>query len=152
MTTSVQSNSQASLAKAMSSIGASQMLALGDYRFSVDTAAYQSASLDHSFLWPVQQHLGATATPQFVGFGEIKRRLSGTIYTDHRGGLAQLPAMIAQAGLGEPLPLVSGTGEVFGYWCILSVKETASIFYADGRPRRIDFEMELSFYGDHYDL
>ncbi|MEI5579624.1 phage tail protein, partial [Streptomyces brasiliscabiei] len=69
------------------------------------------------------------AAPQFVGRGEFKRSLNGVIYPEYKGGLRQVDAMAAQAGLGQPLQLVSGIGEVLGFWCITSIRENATVFH-----------------------
>jgi len=128
----------------------SYMLALGDYRFSVDTAAYQSFTRDLTFLWPTQQRFGGHATPQFVGKGEFKRSLKGDIYPEYKGGLKQIDAMAAEASQGRPLQLISGTGEVMGYWCITSIHEEATVFHHNGQPRKISFSLALSFYDSVY--
>ncbi len=135
---------------ASSELGASYMLALGAYRFSIDTAAYQSLSREMAYLWPTQQRVGGTPSPQFVGRGEFKRSLNGVIYSDYKGGFKQVDAMAAQAGLGQPLLLVAGTGEVLGYWCITNITETATAFYRNGQPRKLEFSLALLFYGDRY--
>ncbi|WP_281948077.1 phage tail protein [Vibrio parahaemolyticus] len=129
---------------------ASYMLALGQYRFSVDTAAYQAFTRELSFLWPTQQRFGSMAAPQFVGRGEFKRSLNGVIYPEYKGGLRQVDAMAAQAGLGQPLQLVSGIGEVLGFWCITSIRENATVFHRNGQARKLDFSLELLYYGDRY--
>ncbi|MCF5931053.1 phage tail protein, partial [Xanthomonas perforans] len=44
---------------------------------------------------------------------------------------------------GEPLPLVDGAGVVYGPYLLLSINETASLFFEDGTPRRIEFQLSL---------
>ena len=56
--------------------------------------------------------------------------------------------MRTEAGRGRPLLLVSGTGEVLGKWVISGVEETLSLFFADGTPRRSEFRLRLTAYGD----
>jgi len=129
---------------------ASYMLALGNYRFSVDTAAYQSFTRDLSFLWPTQQRFGGHAAPQFVGKGEFKRSLKGVIYPEYKGGLKQVDAMAVEASQGKPLQLVSGTGDILGYWCITTIHEEKKVFHRNGLPRKLDFSLELLFYGETY--
>ncbi|MGI0120276.1 phage tail protein [Zooshikella sp. RANM57] len=131
---------------------ASYMLALGNYRFSVDTAAYQSFTRELSYKWPTQQLAGGHTLPQFVGFGEFKRSLAGVIYPEYKGGLKQIDAMAAEAGKGVPLQLVSGLGDVLGFWCITGIRESAVVFLKNGVPRKLNFSIDLIFYGDRYDF
>ncbi len=136
--------------RALDKAGVSFMLVLGVYRFSVTTAAYQKFTNNLTYLWPTQQRFGGEAKPQFTGIGERKRTLSGTIYPDYNGGLYQIDLMAAQAGLGIPLILVSGLGQVMGYWCITSISETASVFHKNGKAKKIEFDLELLYYGDRF--
>ena len=136
---------------AMSSGRDSQhMLALGSYRFSLDTATYQEFRREISFLWPTQQTFGGWAKPQFVGVGEYRRSLSGTIYPEFRGGFGQVEAMLKEAGQGKPLQLVTGTGDVLGFWNITKIQEDSRYFERNGQPKKLEFSLELLFYGDRY--
>lgn len=132
--------------------GSQHMLALGQYRFSIETATYQKFSREFSFLWPTQQRFGEWAAPQFVGRGEYKRTLNGIIYPEFKGGFGQIEAMAKEASLGTPLQLVSGTGDVLGLWCITSIKEDTSHFSRNGQPRKIEFSLGLMFYGERHAL
>ena len=124
------------------------MLALGGYRFSLDTAAYQELQRTTAWRWAVQQRLGRRPSRQFVGPGDETMSLSGTIYPAYRGGLGQLDALRLEAGSGEPLQLVTGVGEVLGLWVVDRVEETQRLFLDDGRPRAIAFQLQLTHYGE----
>ena len=123
------------------------LLALGDFRFSVDTAAYRELLRVTEYRWPSQSRLGRRPARQFVGAGDDTVTLRGVIYPHHRGGLGQLDAMRAEAGQGEPLRLVSGDGRVLDRWVVTRVEETQPEHWSDGTPRRQDFALELAFYG-----
>ena len=56
--------------------------------------------------------------------------------------------MRAQAGLGKPLFLISGSGFAFGRWCISKISENQSNFLKDGSPRKIEFSITLKRYGE----
>lgn len=129
-------------------MAASNMLALGPYRFSLDTAAYQDLLRTTAYRWPLQQRLGRPPARQFVGVGDDRVTLSGTIYPHYRGGLGQIDEMRASAAAGEPLQLVTGAGRVLGAWVIETVEETQQLFLATGEPRRVAFRLELAAYGD----
>ena len=124
------------------------MMALGDYRFSLATAAYQELQRTTAYRWALQPRLGRRPSRQFVGAGDETISLGGTIYPHYRGGLGQLDAMRTEAGAGRPLQLVTGTGVVLGQWVIERVEETQRFFLDDGRPRSVEFRLELAAYGE----
>ena len=128
-----------------------ELMTLGDYRFSIDTAAYDELVRTTEYRWARQDRLGRPPARQYLGPGDDTIDLRGTVLTAHRGGTGQVDAMRAEAGRGEPLRLVSGTGAVFGLWVILRIRETGRVFLEGGVPRRIDFELGLGYYGEDAD-
>jgi len=124
------------------------MMALGDYRFSVDTAAYGSQKRSTGYRWAKQEVIGAHPRYQFIGQGEDTQSLSGVILTTYQGGLGQLDDMRAEAGLGEPLQLIDGVGWVYGLWCITKISETKTVFFADGAPRKVEFSLDIVRYSE----
>ncbi len=124
------------------------MMALGDFRFSLDTAAYQRLDRVAQWRWEPQDRIGRPPAHQFLGPGAETVTLDGVIYPEFRGGFEQLDAMRRSADAGEPLDLVDGTGRVWGLWCLTEVKETASVFHADGRPKKQEFTLQLVKFGE----
>lgn len=123
------------------------MMGLGDYRFSLNTAAYQELSRSNSWRWPTVDRIGARPAAQYVGPGEETIRMSGKIYPYFSGGLGQLDAMRAEADKGVPLMLVDGTGQIWGKYVITQITEGQSTFFSNGKPRCIEFEVSLQAYG-----
>lgn len=123
------------------------MMALGDFRFGLDTAAYQDLSRTNSWRWPSVERIGARPALQFVGPGEESISMSGQIYPHFRGGLGQISAMRAEADKGEPLLLVDGTGQVWGKYVITDIREGQKVFFSNGAPRVQDFDITLQAYG-----
>lgn len=124
------------------------MLALGDYRFGIATAAYQDLQRTNAWRWPTVERIGARPASQYVGPGEETIEISGCIYPHFRGGLGQLEAMRAEAAKGVPLVLVDGTGKVWGKYVITEVREGQKTFFSNGAPRAQDFNLTLQAYGD----
>ena len=143
------------------------MMALGNYRFSVTTAAYQALKRSTPYRWSEQSRAGRRPAMQFLGIGKETVELSGTIYPlfnggenviesdmDKKrynvtlGGLKQIDAMRAEAGQGKPLMLTDGTGAVWSRWCIESIEEDQTVFLPGGIPKKQTFRLSLSFYGD----
>lgn len=124
------------------------MMALGDFRFSLETAAYQSLRRTSEYDWPVQSRIGRVPAAQFTGAGRERLSFSGTIWSHFKGGTEQISAMRAQAGKGQALLLVDGRGKVWGNYAIVRIVETQSDFLRDGTPLKQSFEIELIAYGD----
>jgi len=119
------------------------MMQLGGYQFSLDAAAYQELQRSAEYRWAAQPRIGAADALQFTGYGGDTIELRGVIYPEHRGGTGQLQRMRTQAGLGLPLPLISGGGLVFGLWAIEAVREGQRVFARGGAPRRQEFGLRL---------
>lgn len=129
-------------------IGIDMMMILGVYRFCISNAAYQELTRNSEYKWVEQRRLNNETAIQFVGTGADTMSLQGTIYPQFKGGLRQITAMRAEAGLGIPLMLISGNGSAFGRWCIMTISETQSYFLKDGTPRKITFQLSLKKYGE----
>ncbi len=127
------------------------MMALGDFRFSVNTAAYESLRRSTEYRWAEQQRIAHRPSQQFVGIGTEEIEVLGVIYPHYKGGLRQVDAMREQAAAGKPLSLVTGTGQNLGQWAIVAVDEDQSIFATKGAPLRIEFSLVLRNYGPDQD-
>ncbi|MCY4584885.1 MAG: phage tail protein [Bryobacterales bacterium] len=125
-----------------------QMMALGEYRFSVSTAAYHELTRSAEYRWAAQERLGRLPARQYLGPGAETVSLSGVIHPYYRGGLGQLDRMRAEAGRGEPLDLSTGDGTIMGKWVVTRIEETRRVLDADGAPRRVEFRLQLARYGE----
>ncbi|PPU42271.1 phage tail protein [Xanthomonas arboricola] len=119
------------------------MMSYGTFVFALDSAAYLQLQRQMSWRHPTSERVGARAASQFLGPGDETIELSGLIAPDLTGTRTSLDTLRTLAAAGEPLPLVDGTGMVYGPYVLLSVNETASLFFQDGTPRRIEFQLSL---------
>lgn len=124
------------------------MLALGPYRFSLNTGAYQSLKRSSEYRWPSIERIGQEPLLQAIGQGSDRIDLDGVIYPHFRGGLGQINAMRDAAARQETLMLINGLGEVLGRFVITQIEETQNTFLADGIPRKIEFRLSLERYGE----
>lgn len=127
------------------------MARLGNYTFSINTAAFQQLSRSSSYRWQAVNRIGRKPAQQNTGQGADTIKLQGTIYPYFRGGLGQLAMMRAQAGKGIALPLVytdTQAGQFAGNFCITEIEETRTVFFEDGKPRKIEFSLSLVEYGE----
>lgn len=131
--------------------GGEYMAKLGDYMFSLDTAAFQQLQRDTQYRWSMQKRIGRASAAQFTGLDDDTIELAGVIYPHFRGGIRQLGQMRATAGQGVPLPLVYAfdqIGQYCGQWCIKSIREGRTVFNRDGTPKKIEFSLALAYYGE----
>lgn len=124
------------------------MMALGDYRFSMETAAYKTLARVHNYNWAELSRVGRAPALQFLGAGTETITLSGIVYPHFRGGLSQIDAMNAEAGKGEALQLVDGNGKFWGTYAITKVKEGQSFIDGTGTPYKQVFTLDLKAYGE----
>jgi phage protein U len=133
-----------------SKISSIYMAKLGDFMFSLDTAAFQDLQRVSEYKWQALERIGRKPAQQFIGIGADTITLSGVIHPHYRGGIGQIGKMRAMAGNGKSLPLVyafESVGQFCGQWCIMSITEGRKVFFSDGRPRHIEFSITLSEYG-----
>jgi phage protein U len=124
------------------------MMALGAFRFCIETAAYDELFTTQDFEWAEQPIIGGPPELQYVGKSAKLRQFKGTIYTTFRGGIGQIEAMRVQAALAIPLLLVAGTGAVLGFWVITHIEHTETVFFADGMPMKVQFNIQIKQHGE----
>lgn len=124
-------------------IGASVMMHLGSFEFSIATAAYQELTRNVAHRWAESELFGQRPSLQYLGPGAETINLPGVVYPEYRGGLDQITAMMDLAGRGELLDMVSGHGDALGRWVIETVEESKSNFGQAGVPRKMEFSLSL---------
>jgi uncharacterized protein len=130
------------------------MMALGEFRFSIETAAFQSLQQSYQWSWVEQSRVGSQPLLQYTGKSLPSISISGTIYPYYKGGFSQVDKMIAQADKAIPLDMVTfdakdtnnGKGVILGQWVIVSISRTHRSLKSDGTPKAIEFSMELKQY------
>lgn len=123
------------------------MMKLGDYSFSLNTAAYQQLRRAIDYRWQSQSRLHNDPAMQYVGRGKEQIELQGTIYPHFRGGFDQIEQMKQEADKAKPLLLVDGQGNIWDSWVIIGINETQEVFAKAGTPKRIVFQLTLLRYG-----
>lgn len=124
------------------------MMSLGNFRFALETAAYERLALAQSWRWPEQQRLGRDAALQFIGANAAEIELEGVIYPQFRGGPGQIEHLREVADQGKPLMLTDGIGRVWGKWVVTRISDTRTVLADDGQPRKIEFRATLKAYGE----
>ncbi|MGE5509918.1 MAG: phage tail protein [Bacteroidota bacterium] len=99
------------------------------------------------------KRLGRRVAQQFLGVGEETVSIKGTIYPPQFGSFEMLEEMREEAMLGRPRAVVTRYGRYEGIWCIKAIKDTQTVYFKNGYPRKVEFTLELVHYGqDGYGL
>lgn len=124
------------------------LMALGQYRFAVATASFETLSRSTSYNWSEQKRLRNTCAFQYQGRGSDEITLNGVVYPHFQGGVGQVAAMRKEAESGKPLSLMDGTGKSWGRWVIREIEETRTLHSREGIPRKVSFRLRLAWYGE----
>ena len=124
------------------------MLALGMFVFMRQTLPHQTMQRDADYRWPSNSRVGKRDSFQFLGPGEEKITLAGTLYPELTGGKLSMTSIRLMADQGRAWPLLDGTGTIYGMYVINNISETGSLFFADGTARKIDFTLTLTRVGE----
>ncbi len=119
------------------------MLALGMFVFSLSTLAYQELQRQTSWRHSSSNRVNAQPALQYTGRGDESITLPGILLPELAGDVISLDELRAMGNTGKSWPLVEGTGKVYGLFVIESLSETQSVFFQDGTPRRIEFNLAL---------
>ncbi len=125
------------------------MLKLGELKFEIATATYATLQRQWRFNWSSKNRLLNTPVWHFSGQGVQSISLEGTTYPGSAGVLSFFNNITTTAQAGKPLLMVSGTGEILGYWLIKEVTQKDSVFAAGGLPRKVKFTLKLNYYGEN---
>jgi len=125
------------------------LMALGPFRFSIDTAAHDELARSRAWKWASQEVVGAYPALQFTGPEAETINLKGTTYPGFKvAGLLMIEAMAVMAAQGKPFLLVSGYGLVLGFWVIERIDQNEFNQNFIGIPRKIEFNIVLKRYSD----
>ncbi|CCO22233.1 phage tail protein [Maridesulfovibrio hydrothermalis] len=124
------------------------MMKLGDYKFSMITAAYDQLVRTNAYRWTAQPRIGREPARQYIGPGDETIELSGVVFPQFLGGLDQPNRMRTEAGKGKPLMLVDGRGKVWGEYVIEQVREEQPAHFKGGAPRKQLFSLRIAKYGE----
>jgi len=125
------------------------LMSLGSFKFEISTAAYSELRRANAWRWSGQARIGLHDRLQYVGRDNETITLIGTVYPGIRGaGVGQLERLREIGNSGEPQLLVSGEGDVMGYWVLESEDSSESRFVRGGAPRKQTFSLAIKFYGD----
>lgn len=120
------------------------MMALGLFVFALETAPYQE--FQHQIGWrhPSNNRVGRRPSRQFTGPDEETVTLSGVLLPELSGGDNTIEALRQMGNTGLAYVLIEGSGRYYGMFEIDSLSVTRTLFFKDGKARRIEFSLKLT--------
>ncbi len=116
---------------------------LGLFVFSLNTLPLSDRERSTTWRHARSEPIGQRATSQFIGPGEDRITVSGQLAHDIAGSQFGLNMLRAMADTGKSHVLVWGTGKVEGAFTVESINETSKRLFANGKPRAVEFSVEL---------
>ena len=124
------------------------MLILGFFPFMVGTIAHQSLKRSNDYRWAKLDRIGRAPARQFIGEGDDRIDLDGYLLPHWTGGGDGIPLLRRLAATGKPMELIDHFGAIYGRFVVESIEETGTELDPTGQPRRVDFRVSISAYGD----
>jgi hypothetical protein len=124
------------------------MMMLGDFAFSIDSTAYNQLTREASWRWSEQARIGKQDLLQYTGKPGRTVRLEGEAHAFFRKGIDAVNDLYDLADKAEPQQLVSGVGDVLGWWVVTDFTDTTSRFLPGGGHRNKHWTMTLKHYAD----
>lgn len=119
------------------------ILALGPHRFQITPMSLKELDRYESYRQPSQMLLGTAPETHFMGPGDVTITIPGSVFPKAFGGRDEVEAMRATGRSGITVPVVAGTGRVYGMFVITGVKIKERHHGPDGEPAQIDFTVTL---------
>ena len=122
------------------------MLALGDFVFELNSAAFERAERSSNYDWQAQKLVKSYPSLQYLGEGVEQLGLSGVIYPSMVGAASSLDELRAMAQAGIAYALTGSDGKPRGDWVIKAIRDEHTLFLSNGKARKISFTLQLERY------
>ncbi|VVD78264.1 phage tail protein [Pandoraea fibrosis] len=127
------------------------MMAYGLFVFTLSTVPYQEFKRQVSWRFASNSRVGMRPSRQFLGPDEEPITLSGVLLPELSGGRMSLKVLELLGSQGKAWPLIEGSGMIYGMYTLESLETTSTVFFSDGRARRVEFSATFKR-ADNYDL
>lgn len=116
--------------------------------FSASNVPYTQVSTEKNFNHAYNKRIGARDARQYLGPGEDKITITGTLVPFVTGGRLALQTFEIQAASGLAFPLIESNGTTHGFYVIESMTTSETHQIADGRPKVIEYTINFKREGD----
>ncbi len=120
------------------------MMALGQFVFSLETAPYQDFQQQIGWQHPSNNRIGRRPARQFLGPDDETITLAGLLVPELTGGDVTVDKLRKMGDAGAAYVLMEGTGRYYGLFVIEGLSLTRTLFFQDGKARRIEFSLKLA--------
>ncbi|WP_227458684.1 phage tail protein [Cupriavidus pauculus] len=120
------------------------MMALGLFVFALETAPYQEFQQQIGWRHPSNNRVGRRPSRQFTGLDDETVTLSGVLLPELTGGDNTIEVLRQMGNTGMAFVLIEGSGRYYGMFEIDSLSVTRTLFFKDGKARRIEFSLKLT--------
>ncbi|MGL4726994.1 MAG: phage tail protein [Scandinavium sp.] len=144
----IESSGQAQASAARGAQAAKVMMMLGDFAFSIDTTAYQQLTREAQWRWAEQARIGKQDLLQYIGKAARSVRLEGQSHAFFRNGVDSVNDLFDIGEKAAPQQLVSGAGDVLGWWVVVDFSDVSTRFLPGGGQRNKNWTMTLKYYAD----
>lgn len=120
------------------------MMALGLFVFALETAPYQEFQQQIGWRHPSNNRVGRRPSRQFTGPDDETVTLSGVLLPELSGGDNTVEVLRQMGDTGLSYVLIEGSGRYYGMFEIDSLSVTRTLFFKDGKARRIEFSLKLT--------
>lgn len=121
---------------------AAAILALGPVVFGVETLPPASARRGSRYRWAAHRPVGSPPRREFLGVGDDEMTLD-LVLGQGLGRRTAVEALRLLAARGESHILADATGRLYGWWCVVGVRETSRRLTRDFTPRRSTVRLDL---------
>jgi len=119
------------------------LMTLGLFVFNLDTLPYQQLQRSTAWRHADGSRIGPRPLNQYLGPGDDKITLSGWLAPEIAGDPLSLDELRIMADTGQPYPLISSQGAVYGLSVIEEITEGQQYFLPDGTARRVEFSIKI---------
>lgn len=125
------------------------MMMLGDFAFSIDTTAYNQLTREAQWRWGEQERIGKQDILQYTGKPGRTVTFTGATHAFFRNGALASDDLFDLAEQARPQQLVSGYGDVLGWWVITQFSDSTTRFLPGGGHRNRTWTMTIKHYADN---
>lgn len=120
------------------------LAAIGMFVFDTQTLLPDRIGRDRAWRHARDDRFLAPAASQFVGPGDDKVTITGTLVPELAGSASAIETLAEMATEGEAWPLMDGTGTILGTYTIDRLANEGALLIDNGLARKVDFTLELT--------
>ncbi len=119
------------------------MMVYGLFVFELRTAPFQRVTHSKTWRHVKNERIARSAAWQYIGAGDDQITLDGVLYPEITGGNLSLTALTSAGYTGQPWPLISGAGQIYGMYVLTGLDVTRQEFSRYGEARKMEFSLSL---------